>query len=309
MRDPRSGQLVTVPSQSPENTFVGGTKPVSLCVAATMDLELIYDCLTHAIAASEILDVDREMREEWQRILQEVPPLQIGRHGQLQEWLEDYEEAEPEHRHISHLVGLFPGDQITLEDTPELAHAARMSLERRLAAGGGHTGWSRAWTVCCWARLREGDLAHDHLRAMISEFTTDSLLDLHPLDLHPTGVFEIDGNFGGTGGVAEMLLQSHRGLIRLLPALPRAWPRGQVTGLVARGGFVVDIEWADGELTAAKIRSTLGGECSVEAGPSRPLAVTCDGESVETSSGESGVIAFATQAGKTYRLTCGDGSV
>ena len=289
------GRLVTVPSQSPENRFVGGCSPVSLCIAATMDLELIYDVLTHAIRASEILDVDVDLREAWRDILKEIPPLQIGQHGQLQEWLEDYEETEPQHRHISHLFGLFPGDQLTMEDTPELTGAARVSLERRLASGGGHTGWSRAWTVCCWARLCEADLAYEHLRALIVDFATDSLLDLHP-----PRIFQIEGNLGGTAGVAEMLLQSHRGVLRILPALPGAWPSGSVTGLRARGGFVVDIEWEESSARKAIIRSTLGEPCTVQIDPERPPTVRSDGTEVECSWPASDRMVFRTAVGKTY---------
>ncbi len=296
VRDPE-GRLVTVPSQSPENRFEGGCSPVSLCIAATMDLELIYDVLTHAIRASEILDVDAELRGTWQEILGEIPPLQVGKYGQLQEWLEDYEETEPQHRHISHLFALFPGDQLTLEETPELIKAARVSLERRLASGGGHTGWSRAWTVCCWARLREGDLAYGHLHALISDFATDSLLDLHP-----PRIFQIDGNLGGTAGIAEMLLQSQHGVIRMLPALPSAWPAGQVKGLRARGGFVVDVEWNEGKARKAKILSTLGGRCSVQVEPDRPPMVSSDEAEVELSHTAPDQIAFDTVTGKSYTL-------
>ncbi|NCO34040.1 MAG: hypothetical protein AUJ92_10825 [Armatimonadetes bacterium CG2_30_59_28] len=253
------GRLVTVPSQSPENRFVGGTSPVSLCIAATMDLELIHDCLTHAIRASEMLGVDEEKRQQWQSILEKIPRLQIGKHAQLQEWLEDYDETEPGHRHFSHLFALYPGDQITLEDTPALTDAARVSLERRLAAEGGHTGWSRAWTVCLWARLREGNESHKHLRALVTDFATDTLLDLHP-----PRIFQIEGNLGGTAGIAEMLLQSHNGILRILPALPDAWPDGRITGLRARGGFRIDIEWRKGRARRIDLHSLKGQECRLQ---------------------------------------------
>jgi len=298
--DPRSGRLVPVPSQSPENTFVGGTKPVSLCVAATMDLELIHDALTHAIKASEILGVDAKLRAEWKRILEELQPLQIGRHGQLQEWLEDCEECEPGHRHISHLVGLFPGEQLSPGE-PDVAHlvkAARVSLERRLASGGGHTGWSRAWTLCCWARLREGDLAYEHLRALICDFATSSLLDLHP-----PRIFQIEGNLGGTAGIAELLLQSHLGVLRILPALPGEWPDGKATGLCARGGFVVDVEWAGGRPREATILSTLGGECCVDVEQHGEPNVTLDGKAVTVNRPHAGRISFKTRKGGAYVLT------
>lgn len=297
VRDPQ-GRLVPVPSQSPENTFKGGTRPVSLCIAATMDLELIYDVLTHAIRASEILGVDAELREVWRRILDEIPSLQVGRFGQLQEWLEDYEEAEPGHRHISHLFALFPGDQLTLEYTPELAQAAGVSLERRLASGGG-MGWTRAWMLCCWARLREGDLAYEHLRALIADFATDSLLDLN----NPPPIFQIDGNLGGTAGIAEMLMQSHHDLIRILPAVPNHWPTGQVRGLRARGGFIVDIEWQDGKARKAIINSTRGEECRMLVQDETPPMVTSDGTAVPISHPVPDCIAFQTEAGKAYSLS------
>ncbi|MBI3921806.1 MAG: glycoside hydrolase family 95 protein, partial [Armatimonadetes bacterium] len=295
VRDPQ-GRLVPVPSQSPENYFVGGTKPVSLCIAATMDLELIHDCLTHALRASEILQVDEDLRQVWQGILTDIPPLQIGSHGQLQEWLEDYEEEEPGHRHYSHLLALHPGDQITLEDTPELAQAARVSLERRLDAEGGHTGWSRAWTVCFWARLREGDEAHHHLKHLITDFATDSLLDLHP-----PRIFQIDGNLGGTAGVAEMLLQSHNGVLRILPALPSSWPEGKVTGLRARGGFEVDIDWSEGSATQVRVRSLNGQSCRISfSGATKMEVMTDDGLVVQGIVGESDGITWQTEAGRTY---------
>ena len=297
VRDPRSGRLVPVPSQSPENTFAGGTTPVSLCVAATMDLELIHDVLSHAIEASRILDVDAGPRQTWERILSELPPLQVGKHGQIQEWLEDYEEGEPGHRHISHLFGLFPGDQLTLESEPALTRAARASLERRLAHEGGHTGWSRAWTICCWARLRNGDQAREHLRHLVTDFATVSLLDLHP-----PRIFQIDGNFGGAAGICEMLLQTHRGVARILPALPAAWPEGKVSGLCGRGGFRFDIEWAHGAPTLVRVHSALGKTCRLECPNAAAARVACGRRKVPLRQLEGNRLEFETEPGKTFTL-------
>ena len=296
VRDPQ-GRLVTAPSQSPENCFVGGTWPVSLCVAATMDLELIHDALSHAIQASEILGVDEDMRQMWRQILADIPPLQIGRHGQLQEWLEDYEECEPEHRHISHLLALYPGDQITLERTPELARAARVSLERRLAAGGGQTGWGRAWVACCCARLREGDNARQHLRNLVAASSAGSLLGWYP-----PGIFQIDANFGGTAGLVEMLLQSHHEVIRILPALPSAWPEGRVSGLRARAGFELDIAWAEGRAREVTLHSHLGGVCRIQLSEAASATVNHQGREVPVTRIEPDMIEFDTEAGAVYRI-------
>jgi alpha-L-fucosidase 2 len=296
VRDAR-GRLVTVPSQSPENRFVGGASPVSLCVAATMDLLLIREVLSRCLRASEILETDAELRPKWEAILRDLPQFQIGRYGQLQEWLEDFEESEPGHRHYSHLLGVHPGEQMTPDVLPEFWRAARVSLERRLAAGGGHTGWSRAWTVAFWARFFEGGAAHEHLVHLLTDFCTNSLLDLHPPE-----IFQIDGNLGGTAAIAEMLIQSHGGAIRLLPSLPPQWPNGEVRGLRARGGFVVDITWRDGEVVEARVKSECGQPCRICC-PADGFVATCDGQAIPTAHDARGHLEFATEPGQTITLT------
>ena len=254
-----AGALQIVPSQSPENRFVGdGGPPVSICVSATMDVILARAAFDYAIRSAEILDLDRERRQRWRDLAARLPELQIGRHGQLQEWNEDFDEVEPAHRHVSHLIGLFPGDLLDPEQTPELWRAAELSLERRLAAGGGHTGWSRAWTACLFARLGRAEDAWQHLNHLITDFATDSLLDLHP-----PRIFQIDGNLGGAAAVIEMLLQSYRGELHLLPALPAAWPEGSVSGLRARGGVTVAMAWRGGELVEATLQGRIAGPCTV----------------------------------------------
>ncbi|MFH2067851.1 MAG: glycoside hydrolase family 95 protein [Candidatus Omnitrophota bacterium] len=292
------GYLVPVPSQSPENTFIGGTCPVSLCIGSSMDIELIHDLLTHAIATSKILNTDTKKRKQWTDILKKLPPLKIGKYGQLQEWLVDYEEAEPGHRHISHLFALFPGEQITPEKTPRLAAASKISLERRLAHGSGYTGWSSAWFACCFARLYEGERALQSLFNLLTKSATNSLLDLHP-----PRIFQIDGNLGGTAAIAEMLLQSRDEIIRILPALPNSWPKGKITGLCAHNGFEVGIEWEKRMPGTVSVFSNLGGPCRLKLPVPGQVTVTCKNRLIMKSKNAVDKLTWQTEPGKRYKLT------
>ncbi len=243
------GTLVTCPSTSPENTFLAPDgREAAVSAASTMDIWLTMDLFRHCIAASEILGTDQELRATLASSLQKLHAPQVANDGRLQEWWEDFDEPEPGHRHLSHLFCLYPGDEVTPRSAPALAAAARRSLEHRLANGGGATGWSRAWVVALWARLLEGQMAWKHLREFLRSSVTDNLFDLHP-----PGWFQIDGNFGAAAAIAEMLLQSHAGTLDLLPALPTAWPEGQVSGLRARGGLSVGITWKEGRVTEVRL--------------------------------------------------------
>jgi len=242
---PFAGRLVTNPSTSPENPYVLGGKPEHLTYAPTMDIELIRELFDNTRQAGELLAADPDLRRRMEQARDRLPPLQVGKRGQLQEWIVDYPEAEPTHRHVSHLYSLYPGHDIALETTPEWAAAAKKTLEIR---GDGGTGWSEVWRTALWARLGNAERAYANLVLLINNNTLPNLFDLCP-------PFQIDGNLGAPAAMMEMLVQSKPGQIRVLPALPRQWPNGYLRGVRVRGGARVDVSWKDERLVEVVLRS------------------------------------------------------
>ncbi|RIV39144.1 glycoside hydrolase family 95 protein [Micromonospora radicis] len=292
--EPTLGYLVTNPSNSPE---IGHHADASVCAGPTMDNQILRDLFDGCARASEILNVDSTFRAQVRATRDRLAPNRIGSRGNIMEWLYDWTETERTHRHISHLYGLAPSNQITRRGTPQLFEAARRTLEIR---GDDGTGWSLAWKINFWARMEEGNRAHDLIRFL----ATPARLAPNMFDLHPP--FQIDGNFGATAGVAEMLLQSHAGELHLLPALPAAWPTGQVSGLRARGGYTVGVAWSSGQATEILVRPDRAGTVRLRSRlftGNHSVVDVADGSVPRTTRLATDLVEVTVQAGRTYRVT------
>ncbi len=297
-------ELVICPSVSPENTYIMENGKIGrLCMSSTMDTAILRDILIQFLESERILGKQSELGEQAVRILERLPDFGVGRHGQLMEWREDYEEWEIGHRHFSHLYPIFPSNQINEYENSELLEAGKKALERRMEYGGGHTGWSCAWLINLYARFGDGDSAVKYIHDLLGKLTAPNMFDMHPpLDRIPgiPWVFQIDGNLGGACGIAQMLLQSHLDEIYLLPALPSSWKEGRVTGLCAEGGFEVDICWQDGKLKEAILYAKKGGRAVLRC--REKLTVSAAGKEVPVSVDEKGRYVWETQAGDIYRI-------
>lgn len=286
------GGLTTCPSESTENNFRTPDGRVAMTSAGcTMDIALMRELFSNCMTAARELGVDAAFASRLEAAMRRLPPYKVGRYGQLQEWSIDFEESTPGQRHMSHLYPLYPGGEITPHGTPELAKAARASLQRRLDNGGAYTGWSRAWAIGLWARLADGEKAWESLRLLMQHSTDVNLFNTHPSG--KSSIFQIDGNFGAAASIAEMLLQSHAGTIDLLPALPAAWREGEVRGLRARGAVGVDLRWSEGRLREALLRPERDGEYALR---------LPKGQSVQTARGPKGRIAAAPSTDGVVKL-------
>jgi alpha-L-fucosidase 2 len=290
----KDGYLVTAPSTSPENVYImpDGKKGV-VTIASAMDMEIIWDLFTNIIEASKILGIDANYRKLIEEKRNKLYPLHIGKKGNLIEWNGDWDDEDPQHRHVSHLFGLHPGREISPILDPKFADACRKTLEIR---GDGGTGWSKAWKINFWARLLDGDHAYKMYQELLKTSTLNNLFDTHP-------PFQIDGNFGAIAGIAEMFVQSHLSEIQLLPALPSNWKNGSIKGLRARGGFEVAIDWNNGKLTNAIIKSTIGGTCTIRT--KNPVIITAakaKTQKVPFYNTVNYITTFETKAGCNYSI-------
>ncbi|HXS12284.1 MAG TPA: glycoside hydrolase N-terminal domain-containing protein [Acidobacteriaceae bacterium] len=334
VRDPKTGHLITGPSCSPENAYqLPDGKSYNLCMGPTMDISIVRAVFWRLLESADHLKdlssahsntaiaADEEFLARVRAALSQLPPFQIGHDGRLQEWQVDYKDHEPGHRHISHLFGLFPEDQITLHGTPELARAARIVLDKRLAAGGGSTGWSRSWIINCMARLGDGEACHQNIVALLRFSTRGNLFDV--CGMKENSPFQIDGNLGAPNGFIEMLLQSHAEtpltppapastpssaasthVIRLLPALPKAWSTGSFRGLRARGAVEVDLDWSNGKAVRALMRPSTTGIRVIASPPQQKIAsIRAGAESLKPELNPDGSIRVLLKAGTTYTLT------
>ncbi|WP_232538798.1 glycoside hydrolase family 95 protein [Chitinophaga tropicalis] len=307
VEDPESHYLVTAPATSPENKFIteNGQKE-SVAIASTMDMSIIREVLGNTIKAGEVLGVNAAFNDTLKKTIERLYPYKVGKEGNLQEWYKDWNSEDPQHRHISHLYALFPGNEISPSATPELAQAVKRTLEIR---GDGGTGWSKAWKINTWARLEDGNHAYKLLRELLT-LTGQGGVDMHNAGgtyanlfcAHPP--FQIDGNFGGTSGIAQMLLNGQTDMIRLLPAIPDAWANGQVKGLLAYGGHTIDMSWKDGKLTTVTIHATKDGTCFLLSKQRLKASGNAQLGPVKPKNPDMGYpYALKTKAGGTYTLT------
>ncbi len=296
------GGLTTCPSFSTENTFLSPDgQHCQTSAGCTMDIALLRELFSNCATAAKLLNVDEAFRQTVEGKLALLPPYKIGQFGQLQEWSEDFKEDAPGQRHMSHLYPVYPGGELTSQNKAEFWKAARVSLERRLANGGAYTGWSRAWAICLWARLLDGDLAHESLCRLMQHSTGPNLFDTHPAG--DGWIFQIDGNFGGAAGLAEMLLQSHEEVLRLLPALPKVWPQGQVTGLKARGGLEVDISWSGGKPLEVTLRPQISRRQKIAVPNQISKVMAKESGKPVNAQVSGGVLEVDLKAGAVYRVT------